>query len=784
MEKDFKQLSGKRILINKTARQIRVACIADGKLYDLEVEHIGYEQKIDSIYNGEVVSVAPSLQAAFVNFGQQRNGFLPLKQITAEYYPDGKKTDANITEVLKEGQKVLVQVEKEESGNKGAALSACISLAGSYLVLIPNNPKASGISRRIEGQDREQLRHIRDSLHVPDSMGVIIRTAGINKSIDELQWDLDVLVQLWHSIKQASDKNKAPCLIHQESNIIMRAIRDHLRADIEEIIVDDNDEFRILKSYIEKARPNFIDRIKFYKNTTPPLFSYFNVESQIESAYKRTVKLPSGGVVVIDRTEALTAIDINSAQATRGSSIEETAFFTNLEAAREIAFQLRIRDLGGLFVIDFIDMVEQEHRRKVEECLRDAIKTDRARTQIGSISSFGLLEMSRQRLCLELSEAIQIICPRCYGQGTIRNVRSLAASIINVIEENAFKRQAQEIQVQLPVSVATFILNEKRSVIEDIQTQSKVDIVVIPNEYFETPHYEINIIKNKKGESEKNLDEKSEQYSYELVGIPPVTYKKEVVEQIKKESPLVTAVLPDKPAPKSKNTTKHSGGIIKRFFSIVCGGAEKKDEPVKKEQSVRNRVNKSTVKPYQRQSDNQPDKQNKTVVADSDKHTDGQQHHNYLRNRRNAPPTRTYKTSSKGSSGYSGGARLRTPYSKNKPQAVTTTGEEHKKAEPAGMVSNIVNKNLISNEPNFSSNVKKDSNIVQTQFVNVPEKNTQNSTYTAKDNLNKNSMQSVKAEDITVSVGLPVKNIVEKTKNKPVSYENNGLIMVETKKKD
>lgn len=514
------KLKGKVILINKTDNQIRVVCVDEqGSIYNLEIEYLDFARKLDCIYNATVISIVPSLQAAFVDFGSGRNGFLPLKQIASEYYPAGVKIGANISEVLREKQKVLVQVEKEETGNKGAALTTMISLAGSYLVLMPNNPRASGISRQIDGEERRNIREIRESLNIPEGMGIIIRTAGIGKTREELQWDLDVLVNLWHSIKQASDTNPAPCLIHQESDAAIRTIKDHLQADIQEILVDDVETYNKVKDYITKARPTFVDKIKFYENKKVSLFSYYQVESQIELAHQRTVRLPSGGVIVIDRTEALTGvIDVNSAQATAGSSIEETAFKTNLEAAQEIARQLRLRDLGGLFVIDFIDMEEAHHRAQVEERLRDALKSDRARTQIGNLSSFGLLEMSRQRLRPELSEAAQITCPRCHGQGAIRSVASLSASILHLIEENVIRTAAGEIQVQAPIDVATYLLNEKRAVIEQIQQANNVTIVIIPNQYMEIPDYEVKAIA---------MTSKTKALSYTIPAAPSKAYNKQ-----------------------------------------------------------------------------------------------------------------------------------------------------------------------------------------------------------------------------------------------------------------
>ncbi|MGL5668211.1 MAG: ribonuclease E, partial [Shewanella sp.] len=457
----------KRMLINATqSEELRVALVDGQQLYDLDIESPGHEQKKSNIYKGKITRVEPSLEAAFVDYGAERHGFLPLKEIAREYFPKGYSFQGrpNIKEVVSEGQEVIVQIDKEERGNKGAALTTFISLAGSYLVLMPNNPRAGGISRRIEGDERTELKEAMADLEVPAGMGLIVRTAGVGKESTELKWDLKVLQHHWAAITEAAQSKPAPFLIHQESNVIVRAIRDYLRRDVGEILIDHPRIFEEAKQHIALVRPDFVERVKLYEAEVP-LFTHFQIESQIESAFQREVRLPSGGSIVIDPTEALTSIDINSARATKGGDIEETALNTNLEAADEIARQLRLRDLGGLVVIDFIDMTPVRHQREVENRLRDAVHHDRARVQLGRISRFGLMEMSRQRLRPSLEESAAHICPRCHGQGTIRSTESLALSILRLMEEEAIKENTSQIEAIVPVDVAAFLLNEKRKAI-------------------------------------------------------------------------------------------------------------------------------------------------------------------------------------------------------------------------------------------------------------------------------------------------------------------------------
>ncbi|MDP8162711.1 ribonuclease E [Pasteurella skyensis] len=483
----------KRMLINATQKEeLRVALVDGQRLFDLDIESPGHEQKKSNIYKGRITRVEPSLEAAFVDYGTERHGFLPLKEISREYFPEGYvfRGSPSIKDIIKEGQEIIIQVNKEERGNKGAALTTFISLAGSYLVLIPNNPRAGGISRRIEGEERLELKEILENLDVPDNMGLIVRTAGVGKSPEELQWDLQVLLHHWEAIRKAAKSRPAPFLIHQESDVIVRAIRDYLRRDIGEILIDSKKIFEKAKNHIRLVRPDFINRVRLYEGEVP-LFSHYQIESQIESAFQREVRLPSGGSIVIDATEALTAIDINSARATRGSDIEETALNTNLEAADEIARQMRLRDLGGLIVIDFIDMTPVRHQREVENRIREAVLQDRARIQFGRISRFGLLEMSRQRLSSSLSEASSHICSRCQGTGKVRDNESISLSILRLVEEEAIKDNSKQVHAVVPVEVASYLLNEKRKAVDSIEKRHNVNVMVVPNENMETPHFSV-----------------------------------------------------------------------------------------------------------------------------------------------------------------------------------------------------------------------------------------------------------------------------------------------------
>ncbi|MGZ8184968.1 MAG: Rne/Rng family ribonuclease [Methylobacter sp.] len=566
----------KRMLINATqAEELRVALVDGQKLYDFDIEVPSKEQKKSNIYKGIITRVEPSLEAAFINYGAEKHGFLPFKEISPAYRQaqDSAEVDTRrpaIKDLIKEGQEIVVQIEKEERGNKGAALTTYISLAGTYLVLMPNNPKAGGISRRIEGETRSDLREVMATLEIPDSMGLIVRTAGCGKNAEELQWDLNYLMQLWEAIERSSREQTAPFLIFQESNVIIRALRDHLRGNIDEILIDNEASFKLVQNFLKQVMPHFLPKAKLYQDSVP-LFSRYQIESQIEIAYGREVSLPSGGSLVIDHTEALTSIDINSARATKGSDIEETALNTNLEAADEIARQLRLRDLGGLFVIDFIDMMSNKNQRTVENHLRDALKIDRARIQTSRISRFGLLEMSRQRMRPSLGDSTQLPCPRCKGQGSIRNVESVALAVLRILEEEAMKKGTEKVIAHLPIECATFLLNEKRNAIEQIESRLKVGIVILPSKHLETPAYDIERLKEKDATEEKP--------SYLQIKEQDITIP-DFAQQVKPrpEKAAIKEFLPDSPAPmQNKN---ESASLIKRFWHKLIGPGT---EPVMKE---------------------------------------------------------------------------------------------------------------------------------------------------------------------------------------------------------
>ncbi|HJR72234.1 MAG TPA: ribonuclease E [Luteimonas sp.] len=535
----------KRMLINATqAEELRVAIVDGQTLYDIDIEQPSKEQKKSNIYKGKITRLEPSLEAAFVDYGAERHGFLPLKEISRDYYQSGvDHHKAGLKELLREGQEVVVQVDKEERGNKGAALTTFISLAGRYMVLMPNSPTAGGVSRRIEGDDRAALKEAMDKLTIPDDMGVIIRTAGVGRDAEELQWDLDYLLQVWRSIAEAALAKPAPFLIYQESRLIIRALRDYMRADVGEILVDAPEMYEEAKEFVQQVMPHNLRKLKHYTDDTP-LFNRFQIESQIENAYERQVRLPSGGSIVVDQTEALTAIDVNSARATKGGDIEETAFHTNCEAADEVARQMRLRDLGGLVVIDFIDMASNKHQREVENRLQNALKYDRARVQIGRISRFGLLEMSRQRLRPSLGEASQIVCPRCEGHGRMRSVESLSLSILRVTEEHAMKENTGQVLVQAPTEIANFLLNEKRRALAEIERRHDAPIVIVADDQLETPHYEVTRIR------ENELGEETSKPSYQR-GTP----RKLATHALTKAhlnippAPVVTNVKPLQPAP-------------------------------------------------------------------------------------------------------------------------------------------------------------------------------------------------------------------------------------------
>ena len=485
----------KRMLFNATqAEELRVAIVDGQNLLDLDIETLGKEQRKGNIYKGVITRIEPSLEACFVDYGTDRHGFLPFKEVSRSYFQDYEGGRTRIQEVLKEGMQVIVQVEKDERGNKGAALTTFISLAGRYLVLMPNNPRGGGVSRRIEGEDRQELKDAMAELDVPAGMSLIARTAGIGRSVEELQWDFDYLLKLWRAIEEAGEAHREPYLLFMESSLLIRAIRDYFRPDIGEILVDNEEVHTEISEFMSYVMPNNVSRLKLYQDHTP-LFSRFQIEHQIESAFSRSVSLPSGGAIVIDHTEALVSIDVNSARATRGADIEDTAFKTNMEAAEEVARQMRLRDLGGLVVIDFIDMENPKHQRDVENVLRDALKKDRARVQMGKLSRFGLLELSRQRLKPALGESSHVACPRCAGTGVIRGIESTALHVLRIIQEEAMKDNTGEVRAQVPVDVATFLLNEKRAELFAMEERLDVNVVLIPNIHLENPHYEINRIR-------------------------------------------------------------------------------------------------------------------------------------------------------------------------------------------------------------------------------------------------------------------------------------------------
>ena len=536
----------KRMLINATQAEERRLAIVDGqKLLDYEIEIEGREQRKGNIYKAVVTRVEPSLEACFVDYGEDRHGFLPFKEISKQYFQSGvSPSQARIQDVIKEGQELLVQVEKEERGNKGAALTTFVSLAGRYVVLMPNNPRGGGVSRRIEGDDRAELKEAMDQLEYPNGMSIIARTAGIGRTAPELQWDLNYLLKLWTAIDGASKAGKGAFLIYQESSLVIRAIRDYFNNDIGDILIDTDDIYEQAQQFMSHVMPEHAGRVKRYRDDTP-LFSRFQIEHQIESAYARTVNLPSGGAIVIDHTEALVSVDVNSARAIRGGDIEETATRTNLEAADEVARQMRLRDLGGLIVIDFIDMEESRNRREVENRLRDALRQDRARVQFGTISKFGLMEMSRQRLRPALSEGASIPCPRCGGSGHIRDTESSALQILRIIQEESMKDNTAAVHAQVPVDVASFLLNEKRTEIAKIEIKQRISVLLVPNKTLETPNYKLERLKH----DDPRLDNIEASYKMAEEFEDPTTMTRRSQEPTNKQSPVIKGVLPDAPAP-------------------------------------------------------------------------------------------------------------------------------------------------------------------------------------------------------------------------------------------
>ncbi len=567
----------KRMLFNATQQEeLRVAIVDGQKLIDIDIEAAGREQRKGNIYKGVITRIEPSLEACFVNYGEERHGFLPFKEVARSYFKEGVDVrSATIKDALREGQEIIVQVEKEERGNKGAALTSFISLAGRYLVLMPNNPRGGGVSRRIEGEDRQELREAMAQLEVPEGMSIIARTAGIGRDATELQWDLNYLTHLWGAIDGAAQGNSAPLLIYLESSLVIRAIRDYFQPDIGEILIDTDDIYEQAQAFMSVVMPDNLTRVKRYHDDVP-LFSRFQIEHQIETAYSRTVPLPSGGAIVIDHTEALVSVDVNSARATRGHDIEETATRTNLEAADEIARQMRLRDLGGLIVIDFIDMESSKSQKDVENRLRDALRHDRARVQMGKISKFGLMEMSRQRLKPALSEGSHVTCPRCNGTGHIRDTESSALQVLRIIQEEAMKENTAALHCQVPVDVAAFLLNEKRSEVIKIETRFKVNVLLIPNKHLETPHYKLERLRH----DDTRLDDQKASYvladeaSKELEADTIVSRRDS--EAKPRQEAAVKGITPSQPAPinspkdsRKSDSSKSGGfmGFIKRLFA-------------------------------------------------------------------------------------------------------------------------------------------------------------------------------------------------------------------------
>jgi len=581
----------KRMLVNATQQEeLRVAMVDGQRLFDLDVEVPSREQRKANIYKGRITRIEPSLEAAFVDYGAQRHGFLPLKEISSEYFvrepEDGGRV--NIKEVLKENQEIVVQVDKEERGTKGAALTTFVSLAGRFLVLMPNNPRAGGVSRRITGEERDFVREALEELQPPDGMGCIVRTAGVGRSTEELRWDLDYLLSVWEAIKSVVVTRPAPFLIYQEGNAIVRAMRDHLANDIGEILIDSPDVFKEAAEFMERVMPHNLRRLKLYEDETVPLFTRFQIESQIESAYAHDVSLPSGGSIVIDPTEALTSIDINSARATKGEDIEETAYNTNLEAAEEIARQLRIRDVGGLVVIDFIDMGPQRNQREVENRLRDAVRQDRARIQIGRISRFGLLELSRQRLRPSLGEATQSICPRCNGLGNVRSVESLALAVLRLVSEEARKERTAKVVAQVPVDVCNFILNEKREWVQTIQSGNAVSVILVANPDLETPNYSIKRVRDDEIELPEN---RTSSYRMAETKADPAAAFEQARKLPPPEQAAVAGVVPPTPAPAPTERPAHQGPSVSlwtRLFGWLAP-RPKLEEPARGQRPRRTR---------------------------------------------------------------------------------------------------------------------------------------------------------------------------------------------------
>lgn len=705
----------KRMLINATQpEELRVALVDGQRLFDLDIESGAREQKKSNIYKGRITRIEPSLEAAFVDFGSERHGFLPLKEISREYF--SKQSEGgrvNIKDVLNEGQEVIVQVDKEERGNKGAALTTFISLAGRYLVLMPNNPRAGGISRRIEGDERTELREALSSLNAPADMGLIVRTAGLGRSSEELQWDLDYLVQLWTAIKDATVGRSAPFLIYQESNVIIRAIRDYLRQDIGEVLIDSVDAYDEALSFIQQVMPVYANKVKLYQDSVP-LFNRFQIESQIETAFQREVKLPSGGALVIDPTEALVSIDINSARATRGSDIEETALQTNLEAAEEIARQLRLRDIGGLIVIDFIDMTPMKNQRAVEERMRECLEADRARVQIGRISRFGLLEMSRQRLRPSLGETSGVVCPRCNGQGVIRDVESISLAILRLIEEEALKERTAEVRARVPTQVAAFLLNEKRNAITKIELRTRVRIFILPDEHLDTPNFEVTRVREDSPEAMSGLSsyEMSAEESDDAPAAASTTRslvrEEAVVKTGVADRNAVTrqAPSPQVRSPHPQARAAEAGllkGLVKSLVGIFASKEEAPAQPEVKAETTRNtqqdgRRNTRTANPRNNRDSRQRDDERKNRDNREPRETRDNQDTQSSRRERPARDTRTAEQAEKKTT-----RNQQTPRAQNNDEQAARTTRRPRDAEPVEKLDEVVDELNVENQQNTTN---------------------------------------------------------------------------------
>lgn len=726
-----------RILINANQPgEIRVALLEENKLSDLDIEYSGQEQKKSNIYKGKISRIEPSLEAAFIDYGAERHGFLPFKEIAPTYFKGRNHESHAIKHSLKVGQEMMVQIEKEERGNKGAALTTYITLPGSYLVLMPNNPGAGGISRRIEGEERREMQNLLSQMPLAEEMGLILRTAGVGREFNELQNDLNLLIQQWNAIQKAFNERSAPFLIFQEGDLITRSIRDYLRRDIDEIIIDDKKIYEKIKHYIEQIRPDFVSRITLYEHSIP-LFMYFDIEEAVESAFKRKIELRSGATIVIDRTEALVSIDINSGRSTKNEDIEETAVSTNLEAAKEIAHQLRVRDLGGLIVIDFIDMNSEDNQRKVENCLRLATKKDRARIQIGRISSFGLLEMSRQRLRHSLGKANETLCTQCSGEGTVRTIESLSLSLLRSIEKEALKKSTQQIRVEIPVDMATYLINEKRHAINQIEHRYKINLLLIPNPYWQSPHYKITGLG-------KNINlHASENASYQLLDKSctesPLPYSSPVINRIEAPAvkPLVFALNKGKP--------KTQLGVLSRLLGMLKDRGKTKTEPnkpAKKELSVTlahahpsdtqqrhpterrySKVNRNNHRGRNHRRDDRRDKGDETTNENAGRHAGNKpsQQHRYSRpqHQRHELQQQTQPHTNKPAPTTAPAERKPLPPNKRKPVERNTAHHDHKINEkskanltlphPKSVVNNAAERKAITPQPveKTSSNVER-----------------------------------------------------------------------------